>query len=69
MFFYRTDAIIKRQRFYGIKRDGGTQMRKKSLSHKIITGFLVSFCLPLVVFLIFWVYQIGKIQEENVNAR
>lgn len=69
MFFYRTDAIIKRQRFYGIKRDGGTQMRKKSLSHKIITGFLVSFCLPLVVFLIFWVYQIGKIQEENVERQ
>ena len=44
-------------------------MRKKSLSHKIITGFLVSFCLPLVVFLIFWVYQIGKIQEENVERQ
>ena len=42
-------------------------LRGKSLSYKIVAGFLVSFCLPLVIFLAVWAYQISYMQENALK--
>lgn len=42
-------------------------LRGKSLSYKIVAGFLISFCLPLVIFLGVWAYQISYMQENAVK--
>ena len=42
-------------------------MKKKSLSYKITMGFLISFCLPLTIFLVVWMYQMTYMQEQNVE--
>lgn len=44
-------------------------MKKKSLSYKITMGFLISFCLPLTIFLLVWVYQMTYMQRQNVESQ
>ena len=44
-------------------------MKKMSLSYKITMGFLISFCLPLTIFLVVWMYQMTYIQEQSVESQ
>ena len=50
-------------------KEGLEHDEEKSLSYKITMGFLISFCLPLTIFLVVWMYQMTYIQEQSVESQ